>query len=288
MPRRDTPAFFVDQPADAALALVLDSPHSGFTFPDDFRPAAPVEAIRTGWDAYLDDLWAHATTLGATLIGAHFPRTYIDANRAADDIDQALLDARWPHPGNPSDYSRRGQGLIRRFALPGVPMYDRKLSVAEVENRLDTYYRPYRAAVAEAIEQTVARHGHVWHIDLHSMKSRGNAMNLDAGQARPDFVISDRMGTTSDPAATAWIAAKFRELGYAVNINDPYKGGDIVYSYGAPQQRRHSIQIEINRAIYMDEATCEKTPRYAQLKADINRFLDAFAQRIGQPEQAFS
>lgn len=222
------------------------------------------------------------------MIGAHFPRSYIDANRAADDIDQALLEAPWPHPSNPSDYSRRGQGLIRRFALPNVPMYDRALSVAEVESRLNTYYLPYRAAVTEAVEEAAGRHGQMWHIDLHSMKSRGNAMNVDAGQARPDFVISDRMGTTSNPVATAWIAKKFQDLGYAVKINDPYKGGDMVRSYGAPLDGRHSIQIEINRAIYMDEATCEKSSGYAKLKANINRFLEDFAKEISQPEQAFS
>lgn len=281
------PAFRLQAPIVDAIPLVLDSPHSNFTFPDDFRPAASVEDIRSGWDAYLDDLWGGAVAHGATLVSAGFPRTYIDANRAEDDIDQALLAEPWPHPGNPSDYSRRGQGLIRRFALPGVPMYDRLLSVADVEHRIATYYRPYRAAVASAINAAVDAFGRVWHIDLHSMKSRGNAMNLDAGQQRPDFVISDRMGTSSDPRVTAWIAAQFRDMGYHVTVNDPYKGGDIVRTYGKPAQQQHSIQIEINRAIYMNEQTCERSPRYGTLKADIERFLARFVAELRQPEPTF-
>ncbi|SAK53847.1 N-formylglutamate amidohydrolase [Caballeronia hypogeia] len=280
-------AFFVQEPSVAPIPLVLDSPHSGFTLPPDFLPSAPLEAIRSGWDAYLDDLWSGATKHGAILVCALFPRTYIDANRSEDDIDQELLDAPWPRPVHPSDYAKRGQGLIRRFALPNVPMYDRLLTIREVEHRLDTYYRPYRSAVSAAIASAVQRFGHVWHIDLHSMKSTGNAMNTDNGKARPDLVISDRDGRTSNPAATEWIAARFRELGYDARVNTPYKGGDMVKTFGQPEKNQHSIQIEINRAIYMDETSCEKSPRYAQLQADIDRFLAQFVEKITSKDADF-
>jgi len=270
-------ACSIQRPTSVPIPLVLDSPHSNFDLPEDFRPAAPVGAIRTGWDAYLDDLWAGATQQGATLISARFPRTYIDANRAEDDIDEKLLDAPWPQPLNPSDYARRGQGLIRRFALPDVPMYDRLLSVAEVEHRLNAYYRPYRAALAAAIGDAMQRFGRAWHIDLHSMKSKGNAMNTDAGQPRPDFVISDRMGTSSDPKVTAWIAQRFRELGYDVAVNAPYKGGDIVRTFGKPERQQHSVQIEINRAIYMDERNYQRKPGFPQLAADMAELIGRLA-----------
>ncbi|WP_347556864.1 N-formylglutamate amidohydrolase [Robbsia sp. KACC 23696] len=282
-----TKAYSLLSPRVPAIPLVLDSPHSNFSLPADFRPAAPVAAIRSGWDAYLEDLWAGAVDLGATLIAAEFPRTYIDANRAEDDIDEKLLATPWPHPSRPSDYSRRGQGLIRRFALPEVAMYDRALTVEEVAHRIDTYYRPYRAAIAAAIDAATQRFGHVWHLDLHSMKSKGNAMNLDAGKARPDFVISDRDGTTSDPNITAWIAARFSALGYHVAINEPYKGGDIVACYGRPALGQHSIQIEINRALYMNEESGEKSAGYAALKADIDTFLAAFVAHIAEPGAVF-
>lgn len=283
----ENPAFFIQEPSTASIPLVLDSPHSGFTLPDDFRPAAPIDAIRTGWDAYLDDLWSGATKHGATLVCARFPRTYIDANRSENDIDEELLDAPWPAPVSPSDYAKRGQGLIRRFALPNVPMYDRRLTIEEVQHRLDTYYRPYRRAVSEAVDGTMQRFGRVWHIDLHSMKSTGNAMNTDNGKARPDFVISDRDGKTSNPQATEWIAERFRELGYNVLVNSPYKGGDIVKTFGKPELNQHSIQIEINRAIYMDENSCEKSARYKLLKADIERFLAQFVEKISANDAGF-
>jgi len=283
-----TSAFSITVPAELELPLVLDSPHSGFQFPDNFRPSASMEVIRTGWDAYLEDLWGSATALGATLIAANVSRGYIDLNRAPDDIDQALLGQTWPGPCHPSESCRRGMGLIRRLALPEVPMYDRLLTAAEVEARLRDYYLPYRAILREAIETVVARHGRVWHLDLHSMKSRGNRMNIDAGQPRPDLVISDRLGQTSHPAVTGWIADQFRNLGYRVNINAPYQGGDIVHTYGAPARGRNSIQIEINRAIYLDETTCEKNPNYGVLKQDINRFLEGFAEKIRHSTMDFS
>ncbi|MFJ3055378.1 N-formylglutamate amidohydrolase [Herbaspirillum sp. NPDC087042] len=281
------PAYFIQPALAPSIPLVLDSPHSGFSFPDDFRPAAPVEAVRTGWDGYLDELWSSATALGAPLLCARFPRTYIDANRAADDIDPALMATPWPHPSQPSDYSRRGQGLIRRFALPGIPMYDRALSVAEVENRLHHYYLPYRQALRQLIDAALQAHRQVWHLDLHSMKSTGNAMNEDAGQARPDFVISDRLGSSADPRATQWIADQFSAMGYRTLVNTPYRGGDIVRTYGAPAQGCHSIQIEINRALYMQESSGEKSANYPRLKADIDRFLVHFAAVIGDPAGAF-
>lgn len=283
-----TRTFTAVIPADLDLPLVLDSPHSGFLFPDDFRPAASMEVIRTGWDGYLEDLWGHAKALGATLIAAKVSRGYIDLNRAAEDIDEALLDAPWPGPCHPSDSCRRGMGLVRRLALPDVPMYTRMLTVAEVEARLRDYYLPYRAILQQVIEALAARHGRVWHLDLHSMKSRGNTMNLDAGQARPDLVISDRMGSTSHPAVTRWIAEQFRQLGYRANINDPYQGGDIIHAYGEPLRQRNSIQIEINRRLYMDETTCEKSAGYAVLKRDIDRFLEGFAEKIRHSPADFS
>jgi N-formylglutamate deformylase len=173
----------------------------------------------------------------------------------------------------PSDYTRRGMGLIRREALPGVPMYDRALSVAEVEQRLVRCYRPYRAAVARALDAQHAAHGVVWHLDCHSMKSRGNAMNVDAGAGRPDVVVSDRGGTTADPAHTAWLADWFRARGLRVLVNDPYQGGDLVRSFGAPDRGRHSIQVELNRALYMDESRIERSPDFAALRWTLDALL---------------
>ena len=270
--------FTIHEPTAAAAAIVVDSPHSGMEWPEDFAPAAPREAILTTWDAFVDELWSGAPAAGATLVAATFPRAYIDVNRSEDDIDPDLLSGPWPGRLAPSGYSARGMGLIRRLALPGVPMYDRRLTVSEVERRVTAYYRPYRDALQQRLSVLHARFGEVWHFDCHSMKSRGNAMNVDAGAERPDLVISDRHGTSADPAATSWAAGWFRRRGYSVQINEPYQGGDLVKHFGDPAAGRHSLQIEINRALYMHEAAFERGPRFAEIAAACGDFLDAFAR----------
>ncbi|ARK46167.1 N-formylglutamate amidohydrolase [Burkholderia pseudomallei] len=273
-------ACFVAQPLDAALPIVVDSPHSGIAYPPDFGAVAPRHAILTSWDAFVDELWAGAPERGCALVGARFARAYIDPNRAVTDIDAALLAEPWPEPLAPQSYTRRGMGLIRRYALPGVPLYDRKLSLDEVRHRIDTYYLPYRRALADAAEPLYAKHGALWHVDCHSMKSRGNAMNLDAGAARPDVVVSDRLGTSADPAFTQWTADWFAHAGYRVRINAPYQGGDLLNALAAPARRRHSIQIEFNRALYMNEAAFDKHAGFAALKRTVDAYLDALAAHV--------
>ena len=274
----------VQSPSDDPSPLVFDSPHSGLDYPADFLPSASKSAVLSTWDAYVDELWGNVPTAGATLVAAKFPRAYIDTNRAASDLDAELLEAPWPGELRSTDYTRRGMGLIRRHALPGVPMYDRKLSVAAVRHRLDNYYWPYRRTLRAQLDAAWQRHGAVWHFNCHSMKSRGNDMNHDSGRGRPDFVISDRDGTTASPATTAWVAKFFSDLGYSVKINDPYRGGDIVGTHGIPADRRTSIQIELNRALYMDEATCQKSANFGALRKDLDRFVVAirdFAYQAG-------
>ena len=278
----------VTSPIGAPYPVVFDSPHSGLEYPPDFQPAAPRSAIMTTWDAYVDELWGNVPSAGATLIAAKFPRAYIDTNRAACDIDVDLLDEPWPGEVKATDYTRRGMGLIRRHALPGVPMYDRKLSPVEVRHRIDAYYWPYRRTLQQQLDAAWQRDGAVWHFNCHSMKSRGNDMNRDSGQTRPDFVISDRDGTTASPETTAWVARFFSDLGHKVKINDPYRGGDIVAAHSCPAEGRYSIQIEINRALYMDEATCQKTGNFAALRENLDKFAMAICDyaRNARPRQA--
>lgn len=272
-----TSSFDVRLPApDRAVPVVFDSPHSGMEWPEDFKPSAPRPAIHTTWDAFVDELWADAPAGGATLVAARFPRAYIDVNRAEDDIDPALLDGPWPAPLATTDYNLRGMGLIRRLALPDVPMYDRPLRVEEVEARLRDYYRPYRTVLAERFDDLHRTFGACWHVNCHSMKSRGNGMNVDEGALRPDIVVSDRQGRTSDPAFTRWAAEWFADRGLSVKINDPYRGGDLVATHGDPARGRQSIQIEINRALYMDEAGFARGPRFA----GIRRLLGGFAGAV--------
>lgn len=270
----------VELPHTEPLPLVVDSPHSGMEWPPDFTPSASRAAILTTWDAWVDALWASAPDVGATLVHASFPRAYIDVNRSEDDLDPALIDGRWPYPVNPTVYSERGMGLIRRDALPDVPMYERPLSVETVERRITTHYRPYRATLRDRLDTLHAAHGAVWLLDCHSMKSRGNRMNVDAGAARPDIVVSDRRGTSAGAMHTAWVADWFRAHGFDTRVNDPYQGGDLVRTFGQPAQQRHAIQIEINRARYMDEAAVARAPGFDLLQRTLGVFLRDFRAHL--------
>lgn len=281
MPRTGiAPPVIVHGPQGAPLPLLFDSPHNGFVVPPHMTPAAPPEALATSCDAYVDELYAKAPGHGCTLIAATFPRWMIDPNRARDDIDPELLAAPWPGQTVVSEKSLSGMGLIRRLALPGVPVHSRKFTVAEVEALIRDYYDPYHDAVRSQLDALHARFGGVWHVDCHSMKSRGNAMNIDAGQARPDFVISDREGSTSEPGFIGCAVDTLRGLGYRVNVNNPYKGAELVRRYSNPAANRHSIQIEVNRALYMDEATRERHQGFEQLAANLERMTLALADFI--------
>ncbi|MBX3173331.1 MAG: N-formylglutamate amidohydrolase [Gemmatimonadaceae bacterium] len=274
-----TPPVLVLAPTVPPIPLVVDSPHSGMEWPEDFVPAASREAIHTTWDAFVDELWGDAPAAGATLVCATFPRAYLDANRAEDDIDPELLAEPWPTPLTPTAYTKRGMGLIRRNALPDVPMYGQPLTVREIQARISGFYRPYRDALRRALDTAYDRFGRVWHVDAHSMKSRGNRMNVDNGALRPDVVVSDRHGTTAAQEHTQWAAEWFRGRGLRVQVNEPYQGGDLVRSFGAPAERRHSIQVEFNRALYMDEARFERGPGFAALRETCAAFAVAAGAR---------
>jgi N-formylglutamate deformylase len=270
--------------------LLFDSPHSGIHRPTDFHSDAPLSALLSGWDAFVDVLWMGGVEQGGVLLKALFPRVYIDPNRAESDLDPTLLCEPWPEPLSPQAYSARGMGLIRRDALPGIPMYRTGLSVAAVRHRIEAFYRPYRQALTQAAERAIQRHGGYCHINCHSMKSRGNAMNVDSGATRPDIVISDRLGTTASPPFTRWVADYFAACGYQVRINDPYRGGDLVASFGDPARRRHSIQIEINRSLYMDESSFTPHAGFQSLKKNLDGFCAALAayvrERLDSPAGA--
>ncbi|NKI70911.1 N-formylglutamate amidohydrolase [Collimonas pratensis] len=273
--------YFLIRPQHSKqIPLIFDSPHSSRFCPLDMRASAPQEALMSGWDAYVDELWSGAPQSGATLLAAGVHRSYIDFNRARGDIDPELLEQPWPQPIQVSEKSKAGMGLIRRYALPGVPMYERKLSVAEVQQRIEHYYDPYHAQLKQLIDSAHARFGQVWHIDCHSMKSVGNAMNIDNGARRPDFVLGDRSGSAADPAFTQWVAQQLQALGYVVKINDPYRGAELVRAYSDPQHGRNSMQIEINRALYMNEQSLERSAGFVQLQNHLTQLAEAMSRYI--------
>lgn len=267
-------------PAGQSQPLVFDSPHSSSLFPEHPALNATSNQLKTGWDAFVEELWMPAVDKGASLIAANFSRMYIDPNRAATDIDDALLAEPWPLRAQPTAYSERGMGLIRRFALPDVPMYNQKLSVADIQTRITDYYAPYHAKLAQRLTQLREQFGQVWHIDCHSMKSKGNAMNIDAGTARPDVVVSDARGTSSAPEFTRVVAEAFKQLGFQVSVNHPYQGGHIVRHYGNPPNGVNSIQIELNRGLYMHEAAFEKSDRFTELQHNLSQVSEVILEYI--------
>lgn len=273
-----TPPFTLLRPAGHAVPLVLDSPHSGTWYPDDFLPAVQLEVLRQAEDSYVDELYATGPQRGATLIAAQFPRSYIDPNRSLLDIDASLLDAPWPGPAVPSRKTQLGVGLIWRVLDSGQAIYARKLSVAEVRRRIVDFHQPYQRAVKNALDEAREHFGAVWHLNLHSMPAvSGNISEEGPGKRRADFVLGDRDGTTCEAGFTAAVADALRAMGYEVKVNDPYKGVELVRAFSDPADARHSLQIEVNRRLYMDERTREKSSGYAALKRDLDRLLEIVA-----------
>jgi N-formylglutamate amidohydrolase len=259
------------------VPLVFDSPHSGAVYPDDFAYCCPLPVLRRAEDSYVDELYDAAPAHGATLIAALFPRSYIDANRAADDLDPGMVAGELPPVLVPRPVTR--VGLVRRHAQPGVPIYDRKLSPGDVLARIERYHTPYHRVLDDSCDWLHAEFGALWHINCHSMPSHGN-LRLGHKGEHGDFVLGDRDGTTCDPEFTDFVAGFLRGLGYEVRINDGYKGVEIVRRQGRPAERRHSLQIEVDRSLYMDQKTLEKLPGFDRLKADLAGLVAALCDFV--------
>jgi N-formylglutamate amidohydrolase len=270
-------AYVVHGPDRAQVPLVLDSPHSGFDFPADFGSVLSEFDLREGEDCFVDELYLPATGRGVGLVAALAPRTYIDLNRHAADVDLALLEGgRWPGEHAPSGKARLGKSLVWRTLDDGRAIYDRKLAVDEVQRRIERFHRPYHAAVRERIEATHARFGRSWHINCHSMNAVGGVQaEGGAGRARADFVVGDRDGTTCDAEFTELVRGVLAGMGYDVRVNDPYKGVELVRAYSNPREGRMSLQLEINKRLYMDEATRTRNAGFATLQQNLLALVDA-------------
>jgi N-formylglutamate deformylase len=268
---------------DHDIPVVFDSPHSGTNYPADFTTIVPPLTLRRAEDTHVDALYAAAPDLGATLIAANFPRSYIDANRSLLDIDAALLDSPWPGPINASRKTEKGIGLVWRLLDTGEPIYGRKLSVAEVQARIAKYYAPYHRAVRDAINGAHKHYGAVWHINCHSMPAMSSVISEEGpGVQRADFVLGDRDGTSCAPAFTIFVALTLRGMGYDVRVNDPYKGVELVSAYSDPAANKHSLQIEVNRKLYMNEETRERNTGFDSLQRNLTRLMEAVARYARQ------
>ena len=249
------------RPERRTVPLVFASPHSGRNYPRDFVAASALDpiALRRSEDSFVDELFAAAPTFGAPLIKALFPRAFIDPNREPFELDPAMFVDELPSYVNAqSSRVAAGLGTIPKVVSNGREIYREKLKFAEAASRISTYYRPYHKALTALIEETVEQFGFCVLIDCHSMPSVGGPLDPDAGRGRADFVLGDGFGNACEDRVTATVERAIRDLGHSVIRNKPFAGGFTTRHYGKPSTGVHALQIEINRALYMDEMTIER------------------------------
>ncbi|MEQ8397773.1 N-formylglutamate amidohydrolase [Thalassobaculum sp.] len=255
--------------------LVFDSPHTGLLFPADFRPAIPLEHCERVADWFVEELFGAAPDHGAILIEALFRRAYIDPNRSERDLDLSMIESGWPDPVDLTEKTARGASLVWKVIDGQTPIYDRTLSIAEVRNRIETYWRPYHSALKSALDETHARFGKVFHVDCHSMPEFGDPRWGDQGERRADFIVGTRDGTTASPAFTEVVVETLRASGYSVSLNDKFKGVELIRRYAHPAAGREALQIEVNRGVYMDETTLTRSERFGATQAAVTRMIAA-------------
>ncbi len=270
-----------DDPGGYRLPVVFDSPHSGLHYPPEFRFTCPLSLLRQAEDGFVDELFAAAPDHGATLLAALFPRSFIDTNRAADDLEPDMIEGRWREPLLPGDRSALGMGLIRRLCRPGIPIYDGRLPAAEIADRIDRYYRPYHFQLAATLDSLFSQFQVVWHVNCHSMPSAGGTLPGSDPSPRPDFVLGDRDGTTCGPEFVHFVTRTLEGQGYRVALNNPYKGQELIRRYADPARGRHSLQLEINRRLYMNEETLEKHSGFEPLRKTLTHLIRRIADYAG-------
>lgn len=277
-----TDQILLEAPRTEPLPLIFDSPHSGDRYPEDFDHVLDRKILRRSEDAFIDALYDHVPDQGATLLYALFPRCYIDPNRNLLDIDPAMIDGGWPGEVRPSFKLDNGVGLIWRQVKTYGRIYDRLLTREEVQARIDRCWQPYHSALSDLFERFHAKHGFVYHVDCHSMPEWGDATTEDGAVRRADFILGDRDGTTCGKDFSALIAETLRAEGYSVVFNDPYKGVELVQRYSDPDANRHSIQIEINRALYMNEDEITRNDRFDELKKSLRKMTQVLADYVAE------
>lgn len=270
----------IEAPPRQRLALVFASPHSGRVYPPEFVAASALDpqSLRRSEDAYVDDLFGAAPELGAPLLKALFPRALLDPNREPWELDPAMF--RDPLPDYVNSASPRvaaGLGTIAKVVALGSEIYREKLSFAEARRRVERMYQPYHAALAALVERTRDQFGRCILVDCHSMPSMGGPADTDQGTPRVDFVLGDCFGNSCAPAVTAAVERTLDNLGYRSVRNLPYSGGHTTRYYGRPLEGVHALQIEINRRIYMDEATHRRKPGFVRLRQHLGEVVAALA-----------
>jgi N-formylglutamate amidohydrolase len=274
--------FEVLTPSDQLRPFVFGSPHSGSDYPASFLEQSRLDShrVRLSEDTHVDRLFAHVTEAGVPLIRANFPRVYLDLNREPYELDQKMFSEKLPPFVNGrSPRVGAGLGTVPRVVSDGEEIYAGPITVAEALWRIDKLYKPYHAALRRLIAATHVRFGSAVLVDCHSMPSTFRGQDP---RNRPDIVLGDRHGTSAARVLTDVAAKALGDLGYKVAINRPYAGGFITEHYGRPARGLHALQIEINRALYMDEKTLEPHGGMDRLAADLRLFTERLIALPGE------
>ncbi|MBX5011595.1 N-formylglutamate amidohydrolase [Rhizobium lentis] len=277
---REYELFEVHEPVSQTIPFVYNSPHSGRIYPPEFIAQSRLEgiAIRRSEDHYVDELFGSAVELGAPLLAANFPRAYLDVNREPYELDPRMFDGLLPPYANVNSLRvAGGLGTIPRIVAENMEIYARRLPVQEGLDRVEAVYKPYHAALRRLIARTHVQFGFGVLIDCHSMP--GN-VRVAGCNGRPDFIIGDRYGTSASGELSRAAIAILEEMGFAAIRNKPYAGGFITEHYGRPSRGLHALQIEVNRAIYVDEVTLEKREDFSQVVDAVTAFMQQMADYV--------
>jgi N-formylglutamate amidohydrolase len=267
---RDASPFVVIEPIRRTAPLVFASPHSGRIYPPELlaQSRLPLMSLRRSEDAFVDELFSAAVAHGAPMLSALISRAYVDLNRDAAEIDPEMFSG--PVGSELADTPRvqAGLGAIPKIAGDGRHIYQDKLRPEEALRRVGAVYAPYHSQLRELLDDTVALFGCAVLIDCHSMPSSAR------GPQQPDVVLGDRYGSSCHPSITTLAEATLRRLGYKVIRNAPYAGGYTTQAYGSPSRRVHALQIEVNRSLYLDERTLERSSGFRRVRADMARLTE--------------
>ncbi len=271
------PPFSVVGADNQSVPLIFNSPHSGRVYPTVFLKSSRLsaQALRKSEDAYVEELLESAPGHGAVLMHAHFPRAYIDINREPYELDPLLFAGRLPDFVNSQSLRAiGGLGTIARIVNEKEEIYSGPLDLQTAFTRIERLYKPYHKTLSGLLQATQARFGTVLLLDCHSMPSQ------QASGGWPDFVLGDRFGASCAPEITRLVQSYLKTLGYRVQLNKPYAGGYITEHYGKPYHGVNVLQIEIDRSLYMNEETFEKSPSFSGLAWDISRLTGLLVQEL--------
>jgi N-formylglutamate amidohydrolase len=276
--------FEIRAAVEQRVPFVFNSPHSGRYYPERFLAMTRLDAtaIRRSEDSYVDELFGGAVALGAPLLAANFPRAYLDVNREPWELDPRMFHE--PVPSFANIRSARvagGLGTIPKLVGEGLDIYPSRLPLGEALGRIEGVYKPYHDTLKRLLAETHSRFGYAVLVDCHSMPA---SIRVGDSGIRPDFIVGDRFGASASASFVEVVISLLSAMGYTVAHNKPYAGGFITEHYGRPARSLHALQIEINRGLYMNERTFQKSPGFDALADDLSRFS---ADLMSLPDHVF-